>query len=333
MESESHAKDVAALLNRAGLNEGGTYREFPSKQPGVVVAGQRATLPLHPDMGIDQTLAPDVAARAGAFPVRPPTSHEFPLARISPRKNESSYAPTRVAIFSLAGGVGKTTIATALGRILSGRMKRVVLANCDSSFGLQHLHGSHSLSVGPFTFVHAPGNLPSFPLTLIEAGDASSTAEIDNALKRILDSSQQADTLLLDLPANRSEHALECLRAADHILIPLSPDMHSTVTLRYLEELMGDAGAAGQGIHYIINRYDASRPAHREMRDRLRSILGGALLPFPICEEPQIQDAMRMGVTIVDYAPEARVVSDLQGLGKWVEQLLPRSEFVKGMTA
>jgi cellulose biosynthesis protein BcsQ len=69
------------------------------------------------------------------------------------------------------------------------------------------------------------------------------------------------------------------------------------------------------------------------MRDRLQSTLGKSLLPFAIREEQQVQDAMRSGLTVIDYAPQSGVVVDLKALGKWVEQLLPQLEFARGMTA
>jgi hypothetical protein len=69
------------------------------------------------------------------------------------------------------------------------------------------------------------------------------------------------------------------------------------------------------------------------MRDRFQAMLGSALSPFSVREDPQIQNAMRCGVTIVDYAPHADVATDLHTLEEWMEELLPRPMILKGMTA
>lgn len=333
METKLHAKDVAALLSRACHRDGGSYRDFSSNKPQFEAPGRLPASQVSVEAANNNV--PGVPGRAGTYPDQRTLSLDRLLAGIQSRKSQPANAATKIAVFSLAGGVGKTTLATALGRLLSGRMHQVVLANCDSNFGLQHLRGSYSQTVGAFTFVHAPEHTAAFPMALIEAGEYATADERESALKMIRDSSLQADTMLLDLPANRSAHTLECLRTADHILIPLSPDMHSAVTLGWLEELMKRerATGAGRSVHYIINRYDGTRSVHRDMRDRLQSTLGKSLLPFAIREEQQVQDAMRSGLTVIDYAPQSGVVVDLKALGKWVEQLLPQLEFARGMTA
>jgi cellulose biosynthesis protein BcsQ len=327
MNTKSNAKDVDALLSRAGLRAGGTYREFPGKQSPIVESCQLPEAASQVTVDAERGPVLDDGARANIDHVRPASSLAELLTGMLPRKARSAPAGTKIVVFSLAGGVGRTTLAAAVGRVLSARMRRVVLANCDSSFGFQHLRGPYSQTLGAFTFIHSPEQVSTLPLTLIEAGEPGP------ALKIVLESSLHSDMILLDLPANRSAQTLELLHATDHILIPLSPDMHSAVTLPCLQELASSQRAPSSRVHYIVNRYDNSRAVHREMRDQFQAMLGSALLPFSIREEPQIQNAMRSGVTIIDYAPRSEAVADLLALSKWVEQLLPCSDLAKGLTA
>ena len=335
MEANVQAKDVAALFDRAGLGASATYIEFPKNRH---TNGKEAK----------SGKAPAQSAAGGASAARlfkagkADISCEIPAPALdrlltgAPTHNkaeQAAYSGVTIAFFSLAGGGGKTTLATSLGRIVSGQGRRVVLANCASSFGFQHLVGSDAHRIGPLTFLPPPANVSALPLTLIDATETGGGADRESALKLIMDAGLHAHATFLDLPVTPSAHTREMLRMADQVLIPLLPDLNSAASLRSIESLMESELAGRADVHYVLNRYDPSRPLHCEMRDRLQSVLGGALLPIYIREEPLVQDAMRSGLTIVDYAPQSEVVTDLQALSLWIEQLLPRSLYLKGKTA
>jgi cellulose biosynthesis protein BcsQ len=161
-------------------------------------------------------------------------------------------------------------------------------------------------------------------MTLIEAEEAATPEQEESAMKLVQQASVHADATLLDLPVGASSRTLDLALSADYILVPLLPNVHSAATLRSLEELLQAGRAMGTQVHYVMNRYEPSRALHREMHDRLQSILGDALLPLYIREEPLVQDAMRNGVTVVDYAADSEIVADLRALSRWVEQLSPR---------
>src|SRR6266567_4103969 len=333
MNTESQAKDIAALLSRAGLRSGGAYHEFPDRvcHLSEVSFSSSTIASAAADIEEAQVVRYGEQARTSSKVTVP--SLDRLLVGTSLHGAQGARAATKIAFFSLAGGVGKTTLATAVGRVLCGRMKRVVLANCDSSFRLQHLRALYSHTVGNLTFVHAPGHVSALPMTVFDAGETARAEEREMGLRTIQDSSLQADTVLLDLPANGNARTIESLKTADHIVVPLTADMHSAMTVRWVQELLSRVSLASRKVHYVLNRYDSSRSMHCEMCHELQEMLGSALLPNFIREEPQIQDAMRSGVTIIDHAPHTEVVAELQELAKWVETLLPCPELVKGMTA
>jgi cellulose biosynthesis protein BcsQ len=334
MGFEPPAKDIAALLDRAGLRETGTYREF-SKGRVAVFEGTAQGKPPAPQLHV---LGRQTGAAAAQFSASPPQAGAPVLdrllgAKLSSRSASSAAAATRIALFSLAGGVGKTTLATTVGRILSGRGRGVVLVNCGSSFVWQHLLGPRAQSVGALTFLH-PGEGPAArPMTLIEASEAATPGEQETAMTLVLEASVQADATLLDLPVGLSSRNLDLAASADHILVPILPDIHSAATLRTLDAQLGPLRSTGAHVHYVLNRYQPSRPLHRDMHDRLQSVLGDALLPLYIREEPLVQDAMRNGVTVVDYAPDAEIVADLRALSRWVEELAPLHPALREVTS
>jgi cellulose biosynthesis protein BcsQ len=333
VEIESQAKDITALLNRAGLSQAkGTYQEFASRESASVDELTPVPTAYQPTFA-QVSREMELHEQASVQQVRRVPSLDHLLESITPHKDRTATRATTLAIYSLAGGVGKTTIATAMGRLLSVRNQRVILANLASTFGLLHLRGPYSQTLGSFTFLHTPKHASAFPLTLLDVQASSGSDGNEEALKAIHDASMQANQVLLDLPSDRTPLTLESLRTADHVLIPLCPDMHSAVTLPWLEELLDRDSAPGQQVHYIINRFQASRLSHLEMRDRFQTMLGEALLPFDLREDPEIQDAARSSATIVDYQPQSEVVSNLQALSEWVELLRPRTAFVKGISA
>lgn len=105
----------------------------------------------------------------------------------------------------------------------------------------------------------------------------------------------------------------------------LVPDTNSVLAVnRDLAEM--DGGQDAQRTFYLLNKYDAAVPFHRDVLERLRMVLGERLLPFPIRRTSQISEALAAGLTIVDYAPAAPVVEDLKLLAQWLRNSMPRNE-------
>jgi cellulose biosynthesis protein BcsQ len=236
-------------------------------------------------------------------------------------------------LFSLAGGVGKTTLATNIGRILSGHGLRVVLANWGRAFAFQHLMNSRAQTVGSLSFIHPPNSENAPPMILIECGELAAGGEGSEALRLVEQASGHADVTLLDLPVSLGATTYGLLLQSDHVIVPLLPDVQSVATLQLLEEVLVTQGSPGPEAHYVINRYQASRSLHRETFDRLRDKLGDQLMPNYVRESPEIQDAMWSGVTVVDHAPTSTVAVDLHALAGSVRQLTPRRSVRKGSIA
>jgi cellulose biosynthesis protein BcsQ len=81
-----------------------------------------------------------------------------------------------------------------------------------------------------------------------------------------------------------------------------------------------------QPTFYLLNKYDATVPFHKDVRERLRIVLGERLLPFAIRRTDQIPEALAAAVTVVDYAPNAPVVEDFKLLAQWLRNSMQRNE-------
>ncbi|HEY0796757.1 MAG TPA: cellulose synthase operon protein YhjQ/BcsQ [Acidisarcina sp.] len=333
MSFEPRAKDVAALLDRAGLHETGTYREFGKIRDAILVNSEQEKSSI--STGHLRVLGRQAGAAVAQFSPLPDQGapvFDRLLGRKRPRSGPLPATAARIALFSLAGGVGKTTLTMALGRILSGRGRGVVLVNCGSSFAWQHLLGPRAQRVGGLTFLHMGEGPAVRSMTLIEADEAATPEAEERAMELVQQASIDADAALLDLPSGTCSRNLDLAFSADHVLVPILPNLHSAATLRSVDSLLQSGRSTETHVHYVLNRYDPSRALHREMHDRLQSILGDALLPLYIREEPLVEDAMQNGLTVVDYAPDAEMVADLRVLGRWIEQLTPRHPALKEAT-
>lgn len=326
MDKETRPRDVAALFERSGLRRDGNYREFGSRRSDA--AQQVTALPAAPEPA--NSSAETAQGRLSIFPEHTAPGLDRVLAgAFAPGRPASTRGSATIGLFSLAGGVGKTTLATTLGRVLSGWGRRTVLANYASSFGFQHLLGPRSQNMGDFTFLYPPPGLAVLPLTVIEADPTHQ----ERAWELLEHTRQHAEITLVDFSTSLPSPARKVLEAADDLLIPILPDVHSAATLLPLEAMFRTTLAPTPRIHYLLNRYDATRALHQEMRERLQATLGPRLLPFSLADEPRIQDAMRSGITLPDYAPDAPAVAELHALAKWVEQLHPPSAVAEGATA
>ncbi len=76
-------------------------------------------------------------------------------------------ASTKVALFSLAGGVGKTTLATTIARFLSGRSVHTVLVHCSAKAAVTQGLPEKAPRLAPLSSRHAPSGKGS--VTVIHA--------------------------------------------------------------------------------------------------------------------------------------------------------------------
>jgi len=234
-----------------------------------------------------------------------------------------------LAVFSLAGGVGKTSLVATLGRALSSLGEKVLLADTTSHGLLPFYFGASELKPGVVRTFSPPSGSTDAPIYLVSydveqsGGDPSRQ---DALMDEMAQGAGGANRVVLDLNASSGWMIRRLGRMNPTVLVPVAPDMNSVISLQTVERYFeGAVDQEGRAILpcYVLNQFDATLPLHLDVREVLRRQLGDRLLPFVIRRAPAVSEALAEGMTVVDYAPEAPIAEDYMNVAGWLRNLSP----------
>jgi cellulose synthase operon protein YhjQ len=228
-----------------------------------------------------------------------------------------------LAVFSLAGGVGKTSLVATLGRALSSLGEKVLLADTTSHGLLPYYFGATELKPGVVRTFSPPSGSTDAAIHLVsyDVGQCSDRAAQDVLAEEITTSAGTVQRLLVDFNAASGWLMRRFTRMSETVLVPVAPDMNSVISLQTVERYFeGAVDADGRPLrpYYVLNQFDASLPLHLDVREVLRRQLGDRLLPYVVRRSPAVSEALAEGMTVVDYQPEAAISEDYLNIAKWL---------------
>ncbi len=232
-----------------------------------------------------------------------------------------------LAVFSLAGGVGKTSLVATLGRALSARGERVLLVDT-AAFGLlPFFFGARDHRMGVLRTFSPPAAMGDAPVQMITL-DAESL-EQDNGGQEALTGeiakyARGISRVIVDLATASGGLTRELLRMAPLVLVPVVPDMNSVVSVSSIDAFFERAATiSGPSAlpYYVLNQFDPSLPLHLDVREVLLEQLGDRLLPFALRRTPAVSEALAEGMTVIDYAPNSTVAEDFASLAAWLKSV------------
>jgi len=256
---------------------------------------------------------------------------------------QSAPAPTLarapvLAVFSLAGGVGKTSLVATLGRVLSARGERVLLVDTAAYGLLPFFFGARDQRPGllrTFSPPVASGDAPIQMITLDPETLDSELATAEALTAEILKHARGVSRVIVDLATASGATTRRVMRLSPQILVPLVPDMCSVVSVSSIDAFFDhNNGTNGKPAlpYYVLNQFDPSLPLHLDVREVLREQLGDRLLPFTLRHTPAVSEALAEGMTVLDYAPNSAVTEDFASLAGWVKSLsAPASTSFRGV--
>ena len=276
----------------------------------------------------------------------------------APVEQVQTQPPARVpvlAIFSLAGGVGKTSLVASLGRALSSRGERVLLVDTAAYGLLPFFFGARDQRPGMLRTFNPPGASTDAPIQLVTIDPESPQPEhaqeinLDPHAQQVQNQdwlaqevgryTRGANRVLVDLPTASGSTTRRVLRLNPVVLVPVLPDMNSVVSVGAIEGFFRHNGTGIPGIgnkqimpYYVLNQFDYSLPLHLDVREILREQIGDRLLPFALRRSPAVSEALAEGMTVMDYAPNAVVAEDYANLAGWVRSLsAPATQSYRGV--
>ena len=231
-------------------------------------------------------------------------------------------------VFSLAGGVGKTSLVATLGRALSALGEKVLLVEATPFGTLPYFFGACDCRPGTLRTFRPPSSSSDAPIRLVSvdpepldsenAGQASLATEIQGW-------SGGASRVIVDVGTGSTESFRELSRMSPLVLVPLIPDINSVLTANTIESFFQRqvGGLPGEpDVYYVLNQFDPSLPFHADVRNVLQERLGERLLPFALERTPAVSEALAEGMTIMDYAPDSPVAEGIITLAKWLEDVM-----------
>jgi cellulose synthase operon protein YhjQ len=238
----------------------------------------------------------------------------------------ASRAPV-LAVFSLAGGVGKTSMVATLGRALSARGERVLLVDTAAYGLLPFFFGARDQRPGllrTFSPPSASGDAPIQMVTVDPETLGPETAVQETLTTEIARYSHGVSRVIVDLATASGATTRRIMRMAPTVLVPVVPDMNSVVSVGSIDAFFRhNAGPGGKAVlpFYVLNQFDPSLPLHLDVREVLREQVGDRLLPFALRRAPAVSEALAEGMTVMDYAPNSNVAEDFASLAGWVKSL------------
>jgi cellulose synthase operon protein YhjQ len=237
-----------------------------------------------------------------------------------------------MAVFSLAGGVGKTSIVAALGRALSSSGEHVLLVDTAAFGMLPFFFGAKDQRHDVLRTFVAPdargeSRVDILALDIESFGPGGDAPE--PFTQEILRHAGEASRILIDLATASSMTVRRILRMSPLVLIPVMPDVGSVASVGAIEQFF-ERNSCGMGQptqpYYLLNQFDEGQHLHRDVREVLRSRLGDRLLPFELRRSSTVGEALAEGMTVTDYAPGSPVAEDYARLSEWVKSLVPPSD-------
>ncbi len=261
------------------------------------------------------------------FSANAPYGHEYlqPFDANTPR-------PAVVALVSINGGVGRSTLVTALSSGLQRLGESVVALDLDPQNALrQHFGVDHELpGIGRSSLINVKWE------TLLQTGFAGCQVmpfgDIDiqqqenlqrwmtrepNWLAQHLSvlGLSERHTVIIDTPAGNNVYLHQALNLADHVLVVVQPDAACLGTLEQMDILLAPylERERSPRCHFVINQLDEHSAFNLDMVDAFKQRLNENVLEV-VHRDPSIGEALAFATDPLDNVAKSSASDDIHEL-------------------
>ena len=344
--TEQAPDDIFALYSQFDLDES-TYRVFPQPEPATGKP-PAATL-VRPEHLVEEAAIEGPHLKSGALrpaiPSNAPPSIGMSRAEHMPAKalerdgsraalhnlwlhvkpkpeddrnaTASSLASVSISVYGAAGGVGTTTVAATLTRLLakSGRRCAIFDQTGDSTlpifFGAQKIAEDHRRFSGLHAlFERRIRILNREMFEPVKGAKADGMSFIERNFSEV---AGDIDHLIFDHPARCTDNVGAGLK-----LYVAIPDLSSLAGTRKLVQPLENANSSVRAI-CILNRFESKSALHQEVLGWYRESFSDVIT---IRDSHLLPEALAEGTTVMDWSPDAPVSADFFNLFAVVNGLL-----------
>ena len=228
-----------------------------------------------------------------------------------------------IAFANQKGAVGKTTSAVNIASSLAAKKYSVLLVDCDpqgnatSGLGIRKKSSSGSVydviigrsktadmvcstTVKNLSVLPSSMDLVGAEIELIDMADRE--ARLRAALEQVRDS---YDFIIIDCPPSLGLLTLNCLTAADGVVIPLLCEFYSlegisqlTQTIRHVKSRVNPSLEL---IGVLVNMYDGRLTLTVQVMEEIKRYFGAKLFARPVPRNVKLSEAPSYGVPIDIY--------------------------------
>jgi cellulose biosynthesis protein BcsQ len=322
------ANDVAMLFSWAKM-ENTPYRDFsrPRKTASAPIAEKAVA-----EGPAKREAEPLPAAVTSSFPGSVPPDLRTPRATngtasdqaMAPTQRTSATHPSSgrlapvLAVYSVAGGVGKTTLAANLGKALCSLGEQPLLIDVSSRGHLPFHFGATESRAGSRKFV-APGEHASFIRVL--TADAVTSEWLEDTVKHAMSGAQRT---ILDIGPLFGGLLSTMFEMSTVILVPLLPDLNSISSVPAIESLLNVPSAGPKPtVYYVFNQFDQHKGNDQHARDIVARQCGQRLLPITLRHDWKLTETLHGDLSTADPTPGPELSHDYVELALWVRRVAP----------
>jgi cellulose biosynthesis protein BcsQ len=292
-------------------------------EEGLPVTSERGTKPV-------AAPAPEALAVPQFLPVPAvlPVPQLVPALQIVPEpvrgaaRAAEATARAAVAVYSPAGGVGKSTICAHLARALYSRGERVLLVDGSGQSMLATYFGAEEEREGLRQFC-APGETHASVLVM-----CSETTDSEWLHREIEPLMSGVDRTVFDLGNASPALADEVLTLCQVVLVPVVPGPQAALVVSRVKarlEKLRARGAAVPRAFYVMNRFNEESEQDRNALQALQAQCGEALAPVMLERSDEVEYAFAERMTISDFHTAAPLSLQYEKLAGWLRRMLPPS--------
>ena len=197
-----------------------------------------------------------------------------------------------ISFVNQKGGVGKTTTAINLAASLARKNHQIVLVDADPQGSAVKWHSAESNQA--FEILHSPGSLSMADLETLNAS---------------------YDYVVIDAPPAIGDITRSILLASDMAIVPVSPSALDIWSCRGILDMVDQVRQENPelSVKFLINRKIPGTRVGREVRQALDEFDTG-ILDAEMCQRVAYIDAMKYGVSVMQYAPSSKAAEEVETL-------------------